>query len=134
MEVPRHNSLLVPLSCMGSINLGRNSFNHNWHEPVQCTAKLRALSVENALTLDESGDAVQTAGGAVCLDAERENSEVVEHILSCAEETDVGSSWQGQPLVYFKLSHHAGFQILIRHKVALELVERRNLSTLQVLL
>merc|ERR1719408_692499 len=37
---PQHRcSLLVPLACVSGISLRRNSFNHDWHEAMECAAK-----------------------------------------------------------------------------------------------
>eukprot|EP00442_Polarella_glacialis_P038714 CAMPEP_0115135372 /NCGR_PEP_ID=MMETSP0227-20121206/55683_1 /TAXON_ID=89957 /ORGANISM="Polarella glacialis, Strain CCMP 1383" /LENGTH=181 /DNA_ID=CAMNT_0002542091 /DNA_START=72 /DNA_END=618 /DNA_ORIENTATION=- len=119
---------------MGCIGLWRHGLHHDGHEAVESATELRALAVEHALSLDEGVDAVDAAGGGISLQAEGRNGEAVENILAGHQEADVGTSRQRQPLVDLEATDHARLQILISHHVTLELVESRDLCTLQVLL
>merc|ERR1712062_150260 len=86
-------SLLVPLSCMCRVHFWRNCLDDDRHETMQGPAKLRALSVEDPLPLNEGGDAVQTTRCAIRFHTEGKDCEVVEHILSCTKKSDVCTSW-----------------------------------------
>mmetsp|Transcript_90724 Transcript_90724/g.234265 ORF Transcript_90724/g.234265 Transcript_90724/m.234265 type:complete len:210 (+) Transcript_90724:141-770(+) len=128
------SSLLVPLARVGRVGLGRDGLDDDGHEAVQGAAELGALAVENALALDEGRDAVDAARRRVGLDAQGRDGEAVEHILAGDQEADVRTRGQRQALVDLEVADHARLQVLIRHQVALELVERRDLGSLEVLL
>eukprot|EP00413_Alexandrium_margalefii_P013556 CAMPEP_0204531568 /NCGR_PEP_ID=MMETSP0661-20131031/11242_1 /ASSEMBLY_ACC=CAM_ASM_000606 /TAXON_ID=109239 /ORGANISM="Alexandrium margalefi, Strain AMGDE01CS-322" /LENGTH=276 /DNA_ID=CAMNT_0051537733 /DNA_START=32 /DNA_END=859 /DNA_ORIENTATION=+ len=128
------HSLLVPLPGVGRVGLRRDGLDHDGHEAVEGAAELGALAVEDALALDEGGDAVDPARGGVRLDAEGGHGPAVEHVLAGHKEADVRPRGQRQALVHLEVPHHARLQVLVRHEVALELVEGRDLRALEVLL
>mmetsp|Transcript_66725 Transcript_66725/g.206346 ORF Transcript_66725/g.206346 Transcript_66725/m.206346 type:complete len:220 (-) Transcript_66725:45-704(-) len=131
---PRRPSLLVPLAGVGRVGLRGDGLHHDGHEAVERAAELRALPVEDTLPLDEGVDAVDAARGRVGLNAQGWHRPAVEHVLPRHEEADVRARGEGQALVDLQVAHHAGLQVLVRHEVALELVERGDLGPLEVLL
>eukprot|EP00416_Gambierdiscus_australes_P037449 CAMPEP_0171104174 /NCGR_PEP_ID=MMETSP0766_2-20121228/60158_1 /TAXON_ID=439317 /ORGANISM="Gambierdiscus australes, Strain CAWD 149" /LENGTH=147 /DNA_ID=CAMNT_0011564749 /DNA_START=92 /DNA_END=535 /DNA_ORIENTATION=+ len=119
---------------MSRVGLGRHGLHDDRHEAVERATELRALAVEDALALDEGVDAVDAPGGRIRLDAQRRHREAVEHVLPCDEEADVRACGHRQALVDLQIAVHARLQVLVGHKIALELVEGGDFSTLKVLL
>eukprot|EP00419_Tripos_fusus_P036467 CAMPEP_0172780278 /NCGR_PEP_ID=MMETSP1074-20121228/202846_1 /TAXON_ID=2916 /ORGANISM="Ceratium fusus, Strain PA161109" /LENGTH=216 /DNA_ID=CAMNT_0013617253 /DNA_START=127 /DNA_END=779 /DNA_ORIENTATION=- len=76
---------------MCGICLWRNCFHNDGHEAVEGAAKLRTLTIEHALALNESSDAVDAARCCICLDAQGGNGPTVKYILACDQEADVGT-------------------------------------------
>lgn len=70
--------------------------------------------------------------GGIGLDAQRWHGPGMDHVLPGHQEADVGTRGQRQAFVHLQAAGHTRFQILIRHHVALKLVEGWDLSTFQV--
>jgi len=99
---------------------------------MQCAAQLRALAVENALTLDEGMRLVETSGHTIHLDTNARQSPGVNDIGSGAQETDMSTRWQCETLVHFDHTNHTGLQVIIRDQIRLELVVGWDFGTIEV--
>lgn len=69
---------------------------------VQCNLQLRALAVEDALTVDVEPDLVQAAGHCINLDAQRRHRPGVQDVGGRDQHTNQGVGGEHQALVHLQ--------------------------------